>query len=635
MKAMSIFIILFCAQAFSLIFAQNNPQGIHYQCILRDNTGKPLANQSGAMTFSILSETGEVEYTETQNVTTNEFGLINTIIGHRGIGFDKVQWAKTGQPKLTRAEFNNVVLGTSPLMSVPYALYAYSAKVETDTTLTGNGTATSPLKIARQGATKGQLLRWDGTNWVPQDAIGVNGLYTAGSGIQITGATIHNIGDKDPTDDLTGTSQSGGDINGVFANLVLIPGAVTQPKLADGAVGPAKLQDNAVTQPKLADGAVGPAKLQDNAVTQPKLADGAVGPAKLQDNCVSEQKLADGSVTSPKLREKAVKREILADTAVNEPKLADGSVSPAKLQSNSVTQAKIANAAITAAKLSQMGAAVNQVLKWNGTTWAPAADATGLSYSGGTGIQVAGSVISNTGDLSNSNEIQTLNLAGQILTLNPGGGSVNLSNAGTSLWTLSGGDIYNNNSGNVAINSTNAGSYPLKVKSNSGFGLDLEASDNANNWELFVTSGASGNLELYYNTSYRGYFNSSTGNYIPTSDRRFKNDILSVGPVLTKITQLRPVTYKFIQSNPEEKRTIGFIAQEVEQIFPELVEKNILRTGEEVFSLNYNGFSILAVRAIQEQQSQIDQLQNENALLKAQLQQIQEAIGSLKAKINK
>ncbi|TAE45981.1 MAG: hypothetical protein EAZ89_20890, partial [Bacteroidetes bacterium] len=52
----------------------------------------------------------------------------------------------------------------------------------------------------------------------------------------------------------------------------------------------------------------------------------------------------------------------------------------------------------------------NQVLKWNGTQWAPAADA-GTTYTAGTGIGVAGTVISNTGDLSNTNEIQTLSLS--------------------------------------------------------------------------------------------------------------------------------------------------------------------------------------------------------------------------------
>lgn len=44
----------------------------------------------------------------------------------------------------------------------------------TDKTLSGNGTLSSPLKIASQSATSGQVLTWDGSSWTPQNpSIGV------------------------------------------------------------------------------------------------------------------------------------------------------------------------------------------------------------------------------------------------------------------------------------------------------------------------------------------------------------------------------------------------------------------------------------------------------------------------------
>lgn len=53
----------------------------------------------------------------------------------------------------------------------------------------------------------------------------------------------------------------------------------------------------------------------------------------------------------------------------------------------------------------------------------------------GAGIAITGNEVSNTGDLSNTNEIQTLSLSGSTLNLSSGGGSVNLpSGGGTSQW---------------------------------------------------------------------------------------------------------------------------------------------------------------------------------------------------------
>ena len=72
-------------------------------------------------------------------------------------------------------------------------------------------------------------------------------------------------------------------------------------------------------------------------------------------------------------------------------------------------------------KIAQQSAASGEVLKWNGTTWLPAPDG-GTTYTGGTGIDVTGTVISNTGDLSTTNEIQDLSLAGQALGITGGAG---------------------------------------------------------------------------------------------------------------------------------------------------------------------------------------------------------------------
>jgi hypothetical protein len=74
------------------------------------------------------------------------------------------------------------------------------------------------------------------------------------------------------------------------------------------------------------------------------------------------------------------------------------------------------------------------VLKWNGSQWQPGTDATSGdgSYSAGQGISISGNTISNTGDLSDINELQQLSLNNNTLSLSNNGGSVTLPSGGGS-----------------------------------------------------------------------------------------------------------------------------------------------------------------------------------------------------------
>jgi len=63
-----------------------------------------------------------------------------------------------------------------------------TANVTTDATLAGDGTSETPLKIAQQGATAGQVLKWDGTTWLPAPDSGGDEYYEIFE--SITGSTI-------------------------------------------------------------------------------------------------------------------------------------------------------------------------------------------------------------------------------------------------------------------------------------------------------------------------------------------------------------------------------------------------------------------------------------------------------------
>ena len=72
----------------------------------------------------------------------------------------------------------------------------------------------------------------------------------------------------------------------------------------------------------------------------------------------------------------------------------------------------------------------------------------------------------NDADADPANELQTIQLSGDELTLSEGGGTVVLPSGGSSLWAESGDDIYRS-SGNVGIGTTNTGTARMHINMNS------------------------------------------------------------------------------------------------------------------------------------------------------------------------
>ena len=125
--------------------------------------------------------------------------------------------------------------------------------------------------------------------------------------------------------------------DGAVSATKIADGAITSVKIADGAVTTPKLGNNAVTNAKIADGAVSTTKIADGAITSVKIADGAVSATKIADGAITSVKIADGAVTTPKLDNNAVTNAKIADGAVSTTKIADGAVTDAKLSPTGVS----------------------------------------------------------------------------------------------------------------------------------------------------------------------------------------------------------------------------------------------------------------------------------------------------------
>lgn len=151
------------------------PQTMSYQAIIRDQNGALVKEQTVGMQISILqySDTGAAVYTETHTTTTNANGLVSLSIGNgsavTGL-FDEIDWADG--PFFIKTETdptggtNYTIVGVSPLLSVPYALYAHYAE-------NSGGAQLLP------GTQRGNTTYWDGEKWV------VNSNYLFNSGQRI------------------------------------------------------------------------------------------------------------------------------------------------------------------------------------------------------------------------------------------------------------------------------------------------------------------------------------------------------------------------------------------------------------------------------------------------------------------
>ncbi len=174
-----------CLQIFS-----QAPQKINYQAVARNASGNPLPNNTYVnLRFTIHDATisGTILYMETQATATNQFGLVTVAIG-TGIltqgTFANINWATDAKYLQVEISINGGAytdMGTTQLLSVPYALYAESS---------GSGGVTGPTGAT--GAT--------GTNGVTgiTGATGATGQAgaTGATGATGTGATGHYIGES-------------------------------------------------------------------------------------------------------------------------------------------------------------------------------------------------------------------------------------------------------------------------------------------------------------------------------------------------------------------------------------------------------------------------------------------------------
>ena len=138
----------------SLCFAQS-PESFKYQAVVRNIDGSIVDDQSVSFKMELLvgSATGTAIYTETHTTTTDDYGLVHLDIGEGTTtdDFSSIDWGDDEYFLQVSIDLTGgssyTLLGTSQLLSVPYALHARTAE-----NFTGSIPEVDPLYIASEAA---------------------------------------------------------------------------------------------------------------------------------------------------------------------------------------------------------------------------------------------------------------------------------------------------------------------------------------------------------------------------------------------------------------------------------------------------------------------------------------------------
>ena len=194
MKKFYIFLCLAIA-ALTQLQAQA-PQGFNYQATVRNNAGDLVVSTNVYFKFNVIqdSQTADPIFTEThEEILTDDLGQVNLIIGqgtaNTGV-FSELDWSLgsyyLGIELSINGDNNYVPMGTTQLLSVPYALYAANS---------GNTTTIPNLEsvLAQSNSANNQQIKDLQDPTEAQDAVTKNYTYSKLVVDALIAAAVNNL----------------------------------------------------------------------------------------------------------------------------------------------------------------------------------------------------------------------------------------------------------------------------------------------------------------------------------------------------------------------------------------------------------------------------------------------------------
>ena len=572
MKKLITFFALLLINSVLLAITPPVPEKISYQAVIRNSSNELITNHAVGMKVSILqtSATGTVVYSETHTPTSNANGLITIAIGTGAVisgSFSGIDWS--AGPYFIKTETDPAggtsysITSTSELLSVPYALMAKNVQNK-QWSESGSSIYFNSGKVGIGKNPGADSRQFQVLTEANQAIAGVNNSASYAS------IFAQNLG--------TGPAAD-------FRNYI---------RIIDGTEGNGKI---------LTSDANGTASWKPISVT----ADAA-------------NFTGDGSADWP-------------------------------------------------LKLHSMGASTGHVLKWTGTAWDNAADDNGPWSE----------TIDYIYNLSGKKFGIGINKPSQKMTIADASTScyMNIQNSTTGYTTTSGmligmegnnGWLSTYEPGNLYLGTNSAAKVTIASDGDVGIGitsplqkLDVNGAvnirGNASNQLLFCGSAeAIWYDDTYFSWGYGGQYNyfgdevtigtsaapgynlvvngtaakTGGGSWSTLSDVRMKDLTGEYQKGLNEIMQLKPVTFTYKAGNPRELNSnepqIGFVAQDVQKIFPEAVTE----CKDGYLDFNIHAVNVALVNAVKELKAENEELKMANEKYEERLTEIENILRELK-----